>query len=132
MFSLTRMSHNIYIFDSFEIDENALKNTLNKKALSLYSERFQRLLLKMLEFDEKERIDYEGILKELELCKNNISISVVLERESVEKPKKSPMVIDYESKNFRPSPAKTLERETLFDNEEDIMLNIPQNNKHHL
>jgi serine/threonine protein kinase len=117
----------VHNFDTFEINENGLKGRLNKKALGLYSERMQKLLWKMVEFDEEFRIDYEGILKELDQCK--INASIILERELMENPKKYLDIHDMPTTNrmLRTSPAKTLERETLFDLEEDVMLNVPNN-----
>lgn len=125
---LLEFPKDIYSFDTFDINENGLKGRLNKKALGLYSEKVQRLLGRMLEVDEEQRIDYEGILRELDLYKN--SMSVILEREFIERPKKALFDIDNlptTNRLLRTSPAKHLEKETEFDLEEEVMLNIPNN-----
>ena len=126
---LLEFPQDIYNFDSFEINEKVLKNLFNKKALGLYSERLQRTIWRMLELDENERIDYDGIFRELEAIRNNASViydrdSAVFERSSVERPKKAGIAV---SQRILPSPARPLERETLFDFEEEVMLNIPNN-----
>lgn len=117
----------IYNFDTFQIEEKLLKAFQNKKALGLYSEGLQRLIWRLLSFNESERPNYEEALNELDNIRNNkiASTEFVEQIEYSEKPKKAGKPAE---QLFSPSPAKTLERETIFDNDEDeIVLNIPTN-----
>lgn len=122
----------LYNFDTFEINEKSLKGFQNKKALGLYSERFQKLLWQMIAFNENERIGYDGILQELDIIKNSNSFiynsnNNNLVNEYVEKPKKAHFENMMTTNKLTSSAAKTLEKENLFDDEEEIMISIPTN-----
>lgn len=122
----------LYNFDTFEINEKLLKGFQNKKALGLYSESLQKLLWQMIAFNENDRIGYDGILQALEVIKNGNSFiynnkNSNIDHEYVEKPKKANFENIMTSNKLTSSAAKTLEKENMFDDEEEIMISIPTN-----